>query len=175
MNEFEALISMESYLGDRMGRLKYAVKKLMQQTKILKISSIYEIVETADVLRGPSTGADQSDRWADGLSVALLLSTTIGPRDLLKFLQAVEHQTNSATRCVDIDLLFYEDKSCISPLLTIPHPELHRRPQVLIPAAEIYGDHIHPVLELPLRQLTERFSKKKWGQFYFAGHSLLDF
>jgi 2-amino-4-hydroxy-6-hydroxymethyldihydropteridine diphosphokinase len=173
--EKKAVISIESYLGDRMGRLKFAVKKLSHLAKIIQISSVYELTERAEVSRSISLGISPGDRWAGGLCVSISILWNQSPQALLSFLQSVEHQTNSTTRCVDIDLLFFGEMSCISPELTLPHPEMHRRPQILIPAAEIFGDHVHPVLNESLRDLTARFQRTKWGQFYSAGHTLLDF
>jgi 2-amino-4-hydroxy-6-hydroxymethyldihydropteridine diphosphokinase len=103
------------------------------------------------------------------------LATELDPRGLLDLLQWVERQTNLTTRCVDIDLLFYGEISVMTPRLTLPHPELHRRPQVLIPAAEVAPDYHHPVLEKSLAELTHRFEKTPWGRYYSSGKTLLDF
>ncbi|MGE3973153.1 MAG: 2-amino-4-hydroxy-6-hydroxymethyldihydropteridine diphosphokinase [Bdellovibrionales bacterium] len=174
MKSSQALISIESHLGDQVGRLKFAVHKISRICEITKISSIYELSEQSES-RGPSQSHPQEQRWVNGLSVSLLVTTESSPGQLLSQLQNIEQQANGATRCVDIDLLVYGETSCLTPQLTLPHPEMHRRPQVLIPAAEIYGDHVHPILKESLKDLTQRFARKKWGQFYSAGHSLLDF
>jgi len=174
MQQQEALLSVESYLGDRKGRLKATLRKLQENLTIAQISSIYELGEGADAQRSVLSSMDR-ERWAGGLSVVVRIRTTLPPRELLELLQKIERQANLTTRCVDIDLLFYEEQSTMTPLLTLPHPELHRRPQVLIPAAEIAPDFTHPVLEQNLAQLTHRFEKVPWGRYYSTGKTLLDF
>ncbi len=174
MKKTEALLSIESYLGDRKGRLKTTIKKLSGEMEILQISSVYELDESADPKRSVLSTTDH-ERWAGGLSVVIRADTELSPAELLVEIQRVEHQINLTTRCVDIDLLFFGDISTMTPLLTLPHPELHRRPQVLIPAAEIAPDYNHPVLEKSLQELTHKFEKSLWGRYYSAGKTLLDF
>jgi len=134
--------------------MKLVVKKLSKAFKVKRTSSVYE---------------------AEALSVAVQISTNLAAKDLLRELQKVEEAANTTTRCVDIDLLFYERDAYIDPFLTLPHPEAHRRPQILIPAAEIDGQYVHPVLEKTLSELSARFSKVDWGKFYSGGQTLLDF
>lgn len=170
----EALLSIESYLGDRKGRLQTTLHRLKENLDIIQISSVYELSEEGDAHRSVLGGEDQ-ERWAGGLSVVLRIRTPLPPQDLLELIQRVERQANMTTRCVDIDLLFYDDLSTMTPILTLPHPELHRRPQVLIPAAEIAPDYTHPVLGKNLAELTHRFEKIHWGSYYSTGKTLLDF
>ncbi len=174
MRKQEALLSIESYLGDRKGRLQTTIKRLKEGLEILQISSVYELSETGDAHRSV-LGTEDPERWAGGLSVVLRVKTPLSPVDLLELIQRVEHQANMTTRCVDIDLLFYNEISTMTPSLTLPHPELHRRPQVLIPAAEIAPDYTHPVLGKNLAELTHRFEKIHWGSYYSTGKTLLDF
>lgn len=174
MKSNEALLSVESYLGDRRGRLKTTIRKLREHLKLIQISSIYELGESADPQRSVLNTIDR-ERWAGGLSVVLRVEVTLPPDELLDVIQGIERQSNLTTRCVDIDLLFYDAVSTMTPLLTLPHPELHRRPQVLIPAAEIAPEYTHPVLEKNLAELTHRFEKVAWGRYYSTGKTLLDF
>jgi 2-amino-4-hydroxy-6-hydroxymethyldihydropteridine diphosphokinase len=174
LKEVEALLSMESYLGDRVGRLKSTLKRLRNLVEIEKVSSIYELNEAANAQRSVLATMD-SERWAGGLSIVVKIRTSFSAERLLSELQKVEAQTNTTTRCVDIDLLSFGDHSTMTPSLTLPHPEFHRRPQVLIPAAEVEPTFSHPVLGKTLSELTRRFEKSSWGQYYSTGKTLLDF
>ena len=174
MRKRDALLSIESYLGDRKGRLQSTLKNLRETLNIVQISSVYELSEGGDAHRSV-LGTEDPERWAGGLSVAIKVETPLSPSDLLEVIQKIEHRANITTRCVDIDLLFYDDLSTMTPSLTLPHPELHRRPQVLIPAAEIAPDYTHPVLGKNLAELTHRFEKIHWGSYYATGKTLLDF
>jgi 2-amino-4-hydroxy-6-hydroxymethyldihydropteridine diphosphokinase len=147
---------------------------LKDELQIIQISSVYELSEGGNAQRSVLATTD-AERWAGGLSVVLKVRTELPPQELLEVLQRVERQANLTTRCVDIDLLFYEKLSTMTPSLTLPHPEMHRRPQVLIPAAEIAPDYSHPVLGQDLLHLTHRFEKSPWGRYYSTGKTLLDF
>lgn len=174
MGEREALLSIESYLGDRRGRLQATIKRLFEELQIVQISSIYELSEGGEANRSVLSSEDP-ERWAGGLSVVLRVTTDRSPLALLELIQKIERVSNMTTRCVDIDLLFYGEVSTMTPDLTLPHPEIHRRPQVLIPAAEIAPDFVHPVLGKNLAELTHRFEKTHWGSYYSSGKTLLDF
>jgi len=171
----DILISVESYLGDRVGRLRQALKDLSNKLEIKKISSVYELNGYMDVTKSVLRQSQSQNHWAGGLSLALDARVNLPPEELLVFFQNIEKQTTGATRCVDIDLLFYDDLVTLGPRLTLPHPELHRRPQVVIPASEIWPSQVHPILNKTLSELSMRFKNEKWGSYYLAGKSLLDF
>jgi 2-amino-4-hydroxy-6-hydroxymethyldihydropteridine diphosphokinase len=58
-------------------------------------------------------------------------------------------------RCIDLDILFYEDSIITEKDICIPHPLLHQREFVLLPLSEIAPDKWHPVFKKTVRQLTE--------------------
>jgi 2-amino-4-hydroxy-6-hydroxymethyldihydropteridine diphosphokinase len=83
----------------------------------------------------------------DFLNGAWIVTTDLGPHQLLHRLQAVETacgRTRTITwgpRTCDLDLLLAADgRICTSPVLTLPHPRLHLRAFVLAPLAEIAPD-----------------------------------
>lgn len=88
------------------------------------------------------------------LNAALVLETELPPPPLLEALLAIEreggrdrsHAIAKGPRSIDLDLLLYDEIVCASPLLQLPHPELHRRRFVLAPLAEIVPGMMHPVL-----------------------------
>jgi 7,8-dihydro-6-hydroxymethylpterin-pyrophosphokinase len=45
-------------------------------------------------------------------------------------------------------------------ILTIPHPEMHKRKFVLAPLSEIAGDFVHPVMKLSVIELLAECSDK---------------
>ena len=53
-------------------------------------------------------------------------------------------------RTIDIDILLFDGIIIETPLLTIPHPQMHKRRFVLVPLNEIYPD-----LVLKDRTITE--------------------
>ncbi len=99
-------------------------------------------------------------------------STTMQPEELLRTTEKIEHKlgriSKSANniysdRIIDIDILLYADEIIETPVLTIPHPLMHKRQFVLEPLAQIAPQIIHPILgesiEKLLRNLNNENSK----------------
>jgi 7,8-dihydro-6-hydroxymethylpterin-pyrophosphokinase len=59
------------------------------------------------------------------------------------------------SRCIDIDILFYDNIILNDTSLIIPHPEFHKRNFALIPMAEISPGFIHPVFGKTISSLLE--------------------
>jgi 2-amino-4-hydroxy-6-hydroxymethyldihydropteridine diphosphokinase len=58
-------------------------------------------------------------------------------------------------REIDIDIIMYEDITLNHNKLELPHPRMHERKFVLIPANEIESKMIHPVFNIDIRKLLE--------------------
>jgi len=56
-------------------------------------------------------------------------------------------------RNIDLDFLLYGDRLQSTPVLTLPHPRLHRRRFVLEPLAELCPQLVHPTLQRTIDQL----------------------
>jgi 7,8-dihydro-6-hydroxymethylpterin-pyrophosphokinase len=70
-------------------------------------------------------------------------------------------------------LLLMEDISLKTPELTLPQPELHLRPEELVPASEVWGSYHHPILKRTLADVALGLTDKTWGDFYCQGPELL--
>lgn len=113
----------------------------------------------------------------DGLAVVVLFSSTQSAANLLAFFNQIEikYRSEVLRRSASLNLLVFDDQTVMTPQLTLPHPELHVRPEFLLLAAEIWGDYVHPILRENLYFLTQRFRDEQWGRFYAQGKTLLDF
>jgi len=84
------------------------------------------------------------------INIAIVVETTLDPRELLARAQEVEvalgrdraHEKRNGPRTADIDILAYDDLILDEPNLTLPHPRLFERAFVLLPLAEIAGDRV---------------------------------
>ena len=61
--------------------------------------------------------------------------------------------TKWAPRTMDLDILLFGDTVCAEPGLTLPRPDLLKRPYMLGPAAEIAPHVVHPVAQRTLGEL----------------------
>jgi 2-amino-4-hydroxy-6-hydroxymethyldihydropteridine diphosphokinase len=87
------------------------------------------------------------------LNAAVLLETTLLPRELLDVLLRIERElgrvrdgTRWGPRVIDLDLLAYGSEVVDEPGLHVPHSRLHERRFALEPLAEL-----DPDLEIPGR------------------------
>lgn len=88
------------------------------------------------------------------LNRALLVETSMPPRNVMEELLAIERQlgrvrpsgSGYASRTIDLDILFIGEHVIDAPGLTVPHPRVHQRAFALGPAADLVPDLVHPVL-----------------------------
>ena len=129
--------------------LNFAVEKITAGIgPILRHSSIYE------------TRPWGFEAEKDFLNEAVEVLTSFSPQDILKeihFIEELQGRRRSAgvykPRAIDIDILFYNDDIISEENLIIPHPLMQEIRFVLVPFAEIAGDHIYPVIKIPVSEL----------------------
>ena len=99
------------------------------------------------------------------INAAFTASTTLAPDDLLTRMLAVEVElgrirpdASCAPRTIDLDLLLYDDCIINTDTLVLPHPRMHQRNFVLIPAAQIAPNWVHPVMNKSIQQLAQTCS-----------------
>jgi 2-amino-4-hydroxy-6-hydroxymethyldihydropteridine diphosphokinase len=129
-----AFIGLGANLGDREATIRAALAALSDEDGI-DVVAVSTLRETEPVGVGPQP------RFING---AAELETTLGPRELLDRLLAVEQRLGRTRvpgehgpRTLDLDLLLYGDEQIDEPGLTVPHPRLRERTFVLEPLAEI--------------------------------------
>ncbi|TVQ52247.1 MAG: 2-amino-4-hydroxy-6-hydroxymethyldihydropteridine diphosphokinase [Spirulina sp. DLM2.Bin59] len=137
--EVTAAIALGSNLGDSAQILRGALLAL-DRVEGLKVVASSPWYRTAPV--GPPQ--------PDYLNGCALLKTTLDPEDLLNHLLGIEQQFGRVRRerwgprSLDLDLLFYGDRTLDLPHLTLPHPRMGDRPFVLVPLADIAPHWQHP-------------------------------
>jgi 2-amino-4-hydroxy-6-hydroxymethyldihydropteridine diphosphokinase len=136
-----AYLIIGSNLGDR---LQYFIK-----AKNLLKSSVGKILKQSLIYETEPWGYHDKNLY---LNQVLLIDTSLNPVSLLNELKNIEtslgriltHERYSA-RCIDIDILFYQNMVINTPELVIPHPEIANRRFVLEPLAGINPLLKHPV------------------------------
>ena len=136
----KAFVGIGSNLGDREGNLRRAIDVLSAEEgiEVVAVSELRETEPVGPVEQGPF------------LNGAVQLETSLGPRELLARLLAVENRLGRVRgerwgpRTIDLDLLLYGVETIEEPGLTVPHPRLHERRFALEPLVDL-----DPALEIP--------------------------
>ena len=128
-------LGLGSNLGDRKENLACAIRLIGERVgKVLRVSSFIE-----------------TEPWgfkSDNVFVnaVILCETELSPRQVLRSTQKIEREMGRqkksndggyADRCIDIDILLYDDLRVDEPDLQIPHPLMLKRDFVMIPLREI--------------------------------------
>lgn len=134
-----AYLGLGSNVGDRLAHLRAAVSALgsSQDVSVVSTSPVYE----TDPIGPPQPAF---------LNAAVLIETSLGPRDLLARMKQIEDQVGRSPgerwgpREVDLDLLLYGEETVEEDDLVIPHPRLTERAFAMVPLLDI-----DPEIELP--------------------------
>ncbi len=134
-----------------------ALERLDEQEKIA-------VLRRSGIYRSPPWGVvDQ----ADFFNAVAELETALPPGELLEALLDVENRLGRdrssprwGPRCIDLDLLTYQDVVMHSEVLDLPHPRMHLRAFVLKPILELENG-----FEIPgvgkARQALERLDRRE--------------
>jgi 2-amino-4-hydroxy-6-hydroxymethyldihydropteridine diphosphokinase len=130
-----AYVALGANLGDRERTIRAALAAL-DATPGVRVAAVSALSETEPV------GYLDQPPFLNG---AAALETSLGPRELLDLLLAVEQRFGRARegvppqgpRTLDLDLLLFGTARIEEPGLRIPHPRLHERRFVLEPLSEL--------------------------------------
>ncbi len=151
-----ALIGVGSNIGNRVEICCAAIERLRQHSSIedLEVSPFFET--------DPVGVTDQPPF----INLVIRMKTTLSPHELLKSLKTLEKELGRVYRYrwgpreIDLDILLYNDAIVETDGLKIPHPEMHKRAFVLVPACEISPEWKHPLLKKTLAQLLGGLSRE---------------
>jgi 2-amino-4-hydroxy-6-hydroxymethyldihydropteridine diphosphokinase len=148
-----AFIGIGSNTGDKEENCREAIDKLGKSCgNIKKISSVH-ITEPWGLRDQPSF-----------VNMAVKIETGLDPEALLLALKSIESDMGReksvkwGPRCIDLDILVYDDVVMDTDALTIPHPMLHQRKFALAPLEEIAPELVHPVKGKTIRELLGEVS-----------------
>ncbi len=131
-------LSIGTNMGDREANLKLAVR-LLTEAQGVTVEAISSIYETA-----PVGFVDQ----ASFLNIAVRLSSSLSPSDMLRLCQDIEQELGRVRefrwgpRIIDLDILLYNHENIETESLIVPHERMFERAFVLVPLMEISGPSI---------------------------------
>jgi 2-amino-4-hydroxy-6-hydroxymethyldihydropteridine diphosphokinase len=128
-------LGLGSNLGDRKENLACAIRLIGERVgKVLRVSSFIET---------EPWGFESDNTFVNAV---ILCETELTPREVLRTTQKIEREMGRqkkstdggySDRCIDIDILLYDDLRVDEPDLQIPHPLMLKRDFVMIPLREI--------------------------------------
>ena len=157
----QALVAFGANLGDTTGMFRTVCRKMEEQPTVLAVRSS-ELFETEPVGTVSPSGSYTNAVFA------LTLGEEWTPDALLRFLLEMEHvlgrqrQTHWESRCVDLDLLLFDDVEIHDfPQLVLPHPLMPWRRFVLEPAVQVAADWVHPGTGLTIAELLQGLNRSE--------------
>lgn len=151
-------VGVGSNLGKRRQNCLHALESLEKRgIRVRNKSSIYE-TEPWGVKDQPAF-----------LNMVIEVETDLQPAQFLQALKEIERESGReksykwGPRCLDLDILLFDDITVDQDDLCIPHPLMHEREFVLRPLCEIAPEAKHPVLKKSIRELFQKSVKKKSG------------
>ncbi|MDA3844813.1 MAG: 2-amino-4-hydroxy-6-hydroxymethyldihydropteridine diphosphokinase [Candidatus Kapabacteria bacterium] len=145
------MLSLGTNLGDRQANIDTAVRHLINESVLtdVRTSSYYETEPVGFIDQPPF------------INIVLTAMTKMSLANLMQYCKSVEYFMGRTIRMrwhereIDIDILLYADTVIHSSRLTIPHPRMHERKFVLVPANEIADKTMHPKLNKSISRLLE--------------------
>ena len=124
------------------GNIGDVVRRFDHLLFYLKRSSLVRVLETAPILKNPPFGYKEQDDFHNSL---IRIETFLSPKALLRYVLRVEkifgrkRLFKDGPRTLDIDIIFYENRTIKTKDLTLPHPGWKKRESVLIPLSMMKG------------------------------------
>jgi len=157
--QITAYIGLGSNLQDRRSFIDKALQ-VLAETEQVKVRRIAEPITTAPL---------DNFQQPEYLNTVAELTTSLSAEGLLKKTQQIEanlgrtREKKWAPRTIDLDLLLYGSQKIHTPLLTVPHPQMHLRSFVLEPLCRLDPNILHPGLNRSVAELAERLNNHSFA------------
>ena len=128
-------LGLGSNLGKKEENIHKAIKLISERVGL--------VVRQSSLITTEPWGFESDNTFVNAV---ILCETTLTPRQVLRVTQKIEREMGRkkkstdggyADRCIDIDILLYDDLRVDEPDLQIPHPLMLKRDFVMIPLREI--------------------------------------
>lgn len=149
-------ISIGSNNGDKFKNLQNAIDLIHQKLGfVLSISRVYKTEALGF----------EGDAF---LNACIIVESNLKPKSAMQVLLKIEKELGRTrdkskgyeSRIIDLDIIFYEDEVINTKLLTVPHPEMHKRRFVLQPLSDIAPQVEHSKKKKAVSELLENCKDK---------------
>ena len=165
----EVLISVVTYSTTNKSTLESVLIELKKYVELNKSSAVYSVTGRPNNYEHVHEIKTQDS--FQGLCVALRGLTEFDEKTLMKKLnEIIDSSPRRIKNEIKIYLLVYENITTISPSLTLPFPDFHIRPELIVPASDIWGEYVHPILDQTLNRISKQYQLESWGDFYSQNH-----
>ena len=154
-------IQIGSNIGDRISYINNSMQQIEDKLgKISNSSKIYESSPWGHINQG------------NFLNSVIKVESDLNAFKSLKILQEIEENLGRkriqkwGERCIDLDILFFNNQIIDSKNLTVPHPYIQDRNFVLIPLNEIASSFYHPTLKKDIFALLNDCTDKEEVSIY---------
>lgn len=138
-----AYIILGSNLGDKQKWISSAIEQIEEVASLIAESHMYETA---------AWGGQTSESF---YNQCIAIDTLLSPEELLHELLRIEKELGRirnplmkyGERTIDLDILYYDDLTISTPILTVPHPRMQDRKFVLTPLCDIAPSFYHPTLK----------------------------
>jgi len=126
-----AVIGLGGNIGDVLRRFEHLLVFFQRDAFV-------NVLASSPLLKNPPFGFEEQ---GDFLNAVMTIETSLQPRALMRHLLQVERRFRrvrtfaNAPRTLDLDILFFDNRSIDRPDLTIPHPHWQERESVVLPLA----------------------------------------
>ncbi len=124
------------------------------------LATRFEVLDVSPAYRSVPFGTEEEQ--PDFVNLALRVRTDCPPLALREACRRIEEACGRrrtadryAARTMDIDVALLDDLVLDLGMWRLPDPELHLRPFVLVPCADVWPDAEHPVLRRTLAELRD--------------------
>lgn len=165
-NPRDFLISVRTEFSHGKTAINKVLWNLKKNFKLISASSVYRVA------------SQEKSNDVSYLSFVLRLQSSMSLTETGQCLHETQDRLGDANLKYRISIQFltfgYEIVSMGR--FSLPDPEMHSTPELIIPSAEVWPDYVHPVLGKKLKDLTLNLTEfSPMIEFYSQGGALLDF
>ncbi|MFQ6615551.1 MAG: 2-amino-4-hydroxy-6-hydroxymethyldihydropteridine diphosphokinase [Fidelibacterota bacterium] len=158
-DEPNVFLSLGSNLGDRFRNLRRALTELNSHPHVT-IQSISPVYRTEPMY---------NPRQADFFNCVVHLRTDLKPDELLRACTKIEEEMGrrrtgrkNSARPIDLDIVFFGNRTMNTRKLNIPHPGYAERKFVLVPLENIAPGFVCPDTGMTVKQTLRRCADESW-------------